>query len=205
MQLINKTAVKKTIVHTWYIYPILAGIITVLWLWAFSAFHQPTKHQMLTLFFSARVRKTGFADKLLSYYPKEKLREVSVSGLLPTASGYPAKLKTALSDSDLLILDKTTLNDLSHREIVIYDITDDIKTKYLEGEHEYYTTTDESGTHSYGVLIETTHLSKYLDFDEAEDYYVCVAKSSLNCGTLRSKGNAKYDNALTFMNYLLEF
>ena len=205
MQLINKAAVKKTIAHTWYIYPILAGIITVLWLWGFAAYHQPSKHQMLTLFFSARVRKTNFVDKLMTYYPREKLREVSVSGLLPTQQGYPAKLKTALSDSDLLILDKTTLNDLSHRDVVMYSITDDIKTNYLEGEHEYYTTTDESGTYSYGVLLNKDHLSNYLDFDEAEDYYICIAKSSLNCGSLRSKGNAKYDNALTFMNYLLEF
>ncbi len=205
MQLINKTAVKKTIVHTWYIYPILAGIITVIWLWAFSAFHQPTKHQMLTLFFSARVKSTNFADKLISYYPKEKLREVSVSGLLPNAQGYPTKLRVALSDSDLLILDKTTLDDLSHRDVVIYNITDDIKTKYLPGDHEYYTVTEEETTYSYGVLLNTEKLSKYLDFDEVNDYYVCVAKSSLNCGTLRSKGNEKYDNALTFMNYLLEF
>ena len=131
MQLINKTAVKKTIVHTWYIYPILAGIITVIWLWAFSAFHQPTKHQMLTLFFSARVKSTKFADKLMTYYPKEKLREVSISGLLPNAQGYPAKLKPALNGSDLLILDKTTLDDLSHRDVVIYNIPDDIKTKYF--------------------------------------------------------------------------
>lgn len=205
MQLINKTAVKKTIVHTWYIYPILAGIITVIWLWAFSAFHQPTKHQMLTLFFSARVKSTKFADKLMTYYPKEKLREVSISGLLPNAQGYPAKLKTALNGSDLLILDKTTLDDLSHRDVVIYNIPDDIKTKYLPGDHDYYTVTDEETTYTYGVLLNKDNLRKYLDFDEVDDYYVCVAKSSQNCGTLLSKGNEKYDNALTFMNYLLDF
>ena len=112
MQVFNGASAKKTLVHTWYIYPLLAGLITILWLWGFNAFHQPTKHQMLTLFFATEVRKQSFVDKIMKKYNKEDLRQVDVFYSLPSAPGYNKKMQLYVSQSDLLILDEGTLNDL---------------------------------------------------------------------------------------------
>ena len=209
MQLFNKSAIKKTFVHTWYIYPLLAGIVTVIWLWAFYAYHQPSKHQLLTLFFSTNVKNTKFVDQIMKHYEREDLRQVSTSGLLPDAAGYYSKLQTAFSDSDLLILDEATIQEFEgHQERIFYNITDEVKTDYLPGEHEYYTYTKDETTYTYGVLLkkkgEEHTLQQYMDFDELRDYYICVCLSSVNAGILRSQSNKAYDNALTFMNYLLE-
>ena len=70
MQLFNKEAAKKTLTHTWYIYPLLGGIITVIWLWAFYAYHQQSKHQMLTLFFSAKINNNKFASEIQKHYDR---------------------------------------------------------------------------------------------------------------------------------------
>ena len=209
MQLFNKSAIKKTFVHTWYIYPLLAGIVTVIWLWAFYAYHQPSKHQLLTLFFSTNVKSTKFVDKIMKNYEREDLRQVSTSGLLPTATGYYSKLELAFSDSDLLILDKETIDEFAgYQHRFFYNITDEVKTDYLPSDSKYYTYTEEEETYTYGVLLkkkgEEHTLQQYMDFDELRDYYVCVCISSVNAGVLRSKSNKPYDNALTFMNYLLE-
>ena len=206
MQLFNKSAIKKTFVHTWYIYPLLAGLVTVIWLWAFYAYHQPTKHQTLSLFFSAKVKSLKFVDQIQKKYSEENLREVSVSGLLPEAKGYYDKLEIAFNECDLLILDKVTISEYEgHYDLVFYRITDEVIENYVEGEHEYYTFTDsEENTYKYGIKVDKERLSNYMDFHELRDYYICVCKSSVNCGSLKNKSNAKYDNALTFMNYLLE-
>lgn len=208
MQLLNKTAVKKTIVHTWYIYPILAGIVTVIWLWAFYAFHQPSKHQLLTLFFSARVNNTKFVSEIMKNYKRENLRSVSTSGVLKSSvsqAAFSQKLLAAINDSDLLILDKTTIDEFqTNFDLVFYNITENVKDTYITGEQEYYTYTKEETTYTYGVKLNKEHYADYLTFDEFETYYICVCKSSVNCGELRSESNKPYDNALTFMNYLLQ-
>ena len=209
MQLFNKGAIKKTFVHTWYIYPLLAGLVTVIWLWAFYAYHQPSKHQLLNLFFSANVKNTKFVDKIMTNYDRENLRQVSTSGMLPTASGYSQKITTAFTDSDLLILDVETIDFYQTvLDQLLFTITEEAIEQYLPGEHEYYTYTKDEQTYTYGVLVkrkgEECALQKYMDFDELRDYYICVSSSSVNAGILRSKANKPYDNALTFMNYLLE-
>ena len=209
MQLFNKSAIKKTFAHTWYIYPLLAGIVTVIWLWAFYAYHQPSKHQLLTLFFSTKVKNTKFVDQIMKHYDREDLRQVSTSGLLPSMSGYYSKLEVAFSDADLLILDKESIDEFEgYQNRLLCNITDEVKASYLPGEHEYYTYTKDEETYTYGVLLkrkgEEHTLQQYMEFDELRDYYVCISLSSVNSGILRSKSNKAYDNALTFMNYLLE-
>ena len=209
MQLFNKGAIKKTIVHTWYIYPLLAGLITVIWLWAFYAYHQPTKHQTLTLFFSAKVKSTKFVDQIVKHYDREELRQVSTSGIYPDAPGYRSKITTAFGDSDLLILDDETLD--FYKDVLnnlTFNITEEVITTYLPGEHEYYMVTKEAETFTYGVLLkkkgEEHYLQQYMEFKETSDYYVVISTNSVNAGILRGKSNKNFDNALTFMNYLLE-
>ena len=213
MQLFNKASAKKTFAHTWYIYPLLGGIITVIWLWAFYAFHQPTKHEMLTLFFSTNVKSDKFVSQIMKHYAREDLREVSTSGRLPEASGYYAKLQTAFSDSDLLILDDTTIGEfVTVYDRVFHSITDDIKTEYFPNVTEYYVyeygDEESQTTVTLGALLkrkgEDHYLTKYMDFDELRDYYVLICRSSKNAGRMSGASNKNYDNALTFMNYLLE-
>ena len=210
MQLFNKGAIKRIFSHTWYIYPLLSGLIAVIWLWAFAAFHQPTKHETLTLFFSTELKSDKYLNGLMKHYSKEKLREVEDHYALPDSSGYYQKLKTYLVNSDLLILDKHTLDEFAgYQDRFFHDITDEIKDEYITSEHDYYTYTDEEeNTYTYGVKIKDKgvehYLSTYMTFDELSDYYVVISTSSVNVGTLRGNSNKAYDNALTFMNYLLE-
>ena len=42
MQLFNKESAKKTFAHTWYIYPLTIGLITLVWIWGFQTFHLPS-------------------------------------------------------------------------------------------------------------------------------------------------------------------
>ena len=209
MQLINKSAIRRIFSHTWYIYPLVAGIVAIIWLWAFPTFHQPTKHETLTLFFATEIKNDKFINKIQKNYKEERLREVEIHYSLPDASGYYSKLKTYLANSDLLILDKNTLDEFAgYQDRLFYNITDEIKTNYISGEHEYYTYSDEEHTYTYGVKLKDKgmehYLSNYMTFDELSDYYIVLSTSSVNVGVLKGNNNAKYDNALTFMNYLLE-
>ena len=213
MQLFNKSAARRIFAHTWYIYPLLAGVITVIWLWAFPAFHQPTKHETLTLFFATDLKSEKYLNQIKKHYSEEKLREVETHYHLPDGStAYYQALQTYLSNSDLLILDELTVKDFvdsEHRNEFFYQITDEVKTDYITGEHDYYTYTDDQGTtYAYGVKLKDKgvdhYLSTYMTFDEMRDYYIVLSTSSVNVGALRNKSNAAYDNALTFMNYLLE-
>lgn len=213
MQLFNKAAAKRIFTHTWYIYPLLAGIITIIWLWAFPAFHQPTKHETLTLFFATELKNEKYLNQIKKHYSEEKLREVETHYHLPDDSrAYYQALETYAANSDLLILDDLTVKDFvnsDHRDELLYQITDEVKTNYITSEHDYYTYTDDQGsTYAYGVKLKDKgvdhYLSTYMTFDEMRDYYIVLSTSSVNVGALRSKSNAAYDNALTFMNYLLE-
>ena len=212
MQHFNKEASKRIFSHTWYIYPLLAGLITVLWLWGFNAFHQPTKHQMLTLFFAANIQDTKFAKDIKEeHYEREKLRQVDTHGTLPGTVEFNQMLQIYLSQGDILVLDGNTLDNAGAYAKSVYfaDITDEVKTQYLSDTYHYYTYVDsESVEHTCGVRLKIagmeTYLSHYMDFDETVDYYLTLGKGSVNLGILNGESNAPYDNALTFMKYLLE-
>ena len=205
MQVFNKTSIKNTFAHTWYLYPVAIALVSVIWIWSFNVYHQPTTHQKLNLFFSTEIHNESFLNDIKNdHYEREKLREVTPSYALPTSVGYYSKLQVALSNSDLLILDETTLAGFEHQyETSFVKINDYIKNNYLNNDYTFYKFNEED----YAVLIkekETTHyLSSYMTFDESQNYYLVLSSSSKNLGPVLDEGNAYYDNALTYTTYLL--
>ena len=207
MQLFNKVAAKKSLVHTWYIYPILVTISTLLWVWGFGAFHQPSAHQKLTLFFATDITNESFLKDIQSeHYSRETLREVSAYSSLPSmGSAYYQKLKLYISNSDILVLDENTLDELSVAlDKAFVPFTNEVKTKYLFNGNSYYSVDDKD----YGVLIkkkgEPSYYSSFMTFEEERDYYLTLSLSSSNLGKMLDESNEKFDNALTFMHYLIE-
>ena len=206
MQLFNKSMAKKSLVHTWYIYPILVAISSLLWIWGFSAFHQPTKHQRLTLFFATDINNSSFLTDIQNeHYDKETLREVEGFYSLPDAPMYSTKLDLYLNDSDLLILDEKTMEKF---QLVVGNLfvpfDAETKTNYLFAGNEYLTYDGKD----YGVLFkrkgEVSYFSSYMTFDEEKDYYLTLSITSKNLGKMLDANNEHYDNALTFMHYLVE-
>lgn len=206
MQVFNKSMAKKSLVHTWYIYPILVAVSSVLWIWGFNAFHQPTKHQRLTMFFATDIKDSSFLTEIKNeHYDREKLREVDAFFALPEAVGYDTKLQLYLTDSDILVLDEKTIEKyklVANQIFVPFD--EETKNSYLFPENTYFT----YDSKDYGVLIkkkgEESYFSNYMTFDETCDYYLTLSVSSTNLGKMLNKNNEYYDNALTFMHYLVE-
>lgn len=204
MQTINKSFVSKTFAHTWYLYPITIVIITLLWLWGFQAFHQPSTHQKLNIFFATEVRNESFLKDIMKNYDKEDLREITPSYSLPSGVGYTSKLQIAINNADLLILDEKTMFDFNgHHDNFFVEMSSFIKETYLPGENTYY----QNDGKDYGVLLkekEADHyLKQYMDFDETKNYYITISVASKNIGKVLDVNNEHYDNALTFMKYLL--
>ena len=211
MQLYNKEMGKKIFSHTWYIYPLAIGLIVVLWLWGFEAFHQPSAHQSLTIFFASQIKKDSFAKEIrVNHYDRENLREVSVPNALPSSTGFVSKLDMYLSHSDILVLDEKTIDDFkNYKDRFFVDIPQDIQNEYYSEFTDYYLYEDEEHvTHSYGIRIkkkgEASYLDDYMTFDSGYDYYACLSLSSQNLGKISGENNSRYDNALTFMKYLLK-
>ena len=211
MQLLNKSAIKKTFAHTWYIYPLLIGIITILWIWGFQVFHLPSSHQTLVMFFATNITDNSFAkDIQKTYYQREELRQVDTFYSLPTTSGYYTKLQLYLQKGDMLILDKKTIDDFKgYQERFFIEIDDELITRYELTNYEFYTYTDsESVEHRYGIKIKDKsqkgYLDDYMTFDPSFDYYITLSTSSVNLGYLGGKANTPYDNAITYMKHLLE-
>lgn len=203
MKIFNKQLAKQTLAHTWYLYPISAALLTLIWLWGFQAFHQPTAHQKLNIFFAAEVRSEVFLKNILNKYDKEELREITPSYSLPTGVGFANKLQIAINTADLLILDDQTMFSFNgHQENFFVEMTPYIKGYLNEGD-EYYT----NGEKDWGVLLkhkDTSHyLQQYMDFDETKDYYIAIGLASKNVGKALDEKNEHYDNALTIMKYLI--
>lgn len=204
MQKINKTSVGKIFAHTWYTYPLVAIFITLLWLWGFQAFHQPSTHQKLNIFFATEIRNESFLKDILKKYNKEDLREITPSYSLPSGVGFPTKLQVAINNADLLVLDEKTMFEFDgHQDNFFVEMNSYVKETYLSNEDTYYDYEEKS----YGVLLknkETEHyLKQYMDFDETKNYYIAINVASQNIGKLLDENNAHYDNALTFMKYLI--
>ena len=204
MQKYNKASIVKTFAHTWYLYPITGIIITLIWLWGFQAFHQPSAHQKLSIFFATEVRNESFLKDILNKYDKEDLREITPSYSLPEGVGFTTKLQVAVNSADLLILDEKTMFSFNdHQENFFVEMTSYVKETYLSNEDAYY----DYGDKSYGVLLknkETEHyFQRYMDFDESKNYYIAISVASKNIGKLLDENNAHYDNALTIIKYLI--
>lgn len=202
MQRFNIEATKKTFMHTWYVYPLVLGLITIIWIWSFMAFHQASAYQSLTLFFASEIKDESFAKDIMNeHYERENLRVVRPFYSLPSAIGYYSKLQIYLSDSDLLILDQKTIDDFKgYQDRFFVPLTNEIKEKYHYSNFYTYEEND------YGVLLkkkgENCWLNQYMDFDEQMDYYICFSTSSVNVGSL-IENNDTNDNALTYASYLL--
>ena len=204
MQKYNKASIAKTFVHTWYIYPITAIIITLLWLWGFQAFHQPSTHQKLNIFFATEIKNESFLKDILKKYDKEDLREITPSYSLPSGVGYTTKLQVAINNADLLILDEKTMFDFNgHQDNFFVEMSPYIKETYLSNEDSYYDYEEKS----YGVLLKNKeqehYLKQYMEFDETKNYYIAISIASKNIGKVIDENNAHYDNALTIMKYLI--
>ena len=206
MQLLNKVAIKKSLAHTWYIYPISLALMSVLWVWGFYAFHQPSKHEKLTLFFATDIKDNSFlTDIQTEHYSKEKLREVNSKGMLPNGVEYLTVLQVYLADCDIFVLDDETMTRFSEiADHYFVEMNNYVKETYLFNSNEYYTSHEKD----YGVLIkkkgETSFYSNYMTFDETKDYYLTLSITSTNLGRVISESNEYYDNALTYMHYLVE-
>lgn len=211
MQLFNKQGAKNTFAHTWYIYPLLIGLTTIVWIWGFQAFHQPSAHQQLLLFFATKINDSSFATSIQkTYYSRESLREVQAYHSLPSAVGYYRKLSTYLNGSDMLILDKKSVDDFKgYQDKFFVEMDDEFINKYSLANYEFYTYIDDDNIeHKFGIKLKNKSESHYLDdymvFDEGYDYYVTLSTTSKNLGYLGGAFNEKYDNAITYMKYLLE-
>ena len=204
MQTINKTSANKTFAHTWYVYPIVATLITLLWIWGFQAFHQPSNHQKLTLFFATEIKNKSFLNDIRDNYDREKLRQVEANYGLPTSVGFTTKLQVAVNTADIIILDETTLASFNdHHQNYFVEIDNYVKS-YLEKDETYYVDNEKN----YGILLKeknTNHwMKQYMDFDEEKDYYITISIASQNIGKVFDENNAYYDNALSIIKYLIK-
>ena len=206
MQIFYKEASKRILAHTWYIYPLVIILVSVLLVFAFQAYHQPSAHQMLTLFLATEVKDTKFIDDISSNYKKEDLRKVTTHYALSSATGFANKLQLYMNVSDLLILDEVTLNKMEgHYNGFFFEIKSEIKEQYFKSDALTYTNSDKD----YGILIKEknkdSNLSKYMLFDETVNYYLLLSVGSKNMGVLSGEENKNYTNGLTFASYLFNF
>ena len=204
MQLFNKDSVKATFTHTWYLYPILIALTSLVWMWSFQAFHQPSAHQKLVMFYATDVKKNSFATKIMDeHYDRETLRQIDLFYGLPSSTGYRQKVNIYLNNSDFLILDEGTLTDLSEREGTFFVSMNEYVKSYVPSTVTYYT----RNAKDYGIRIKEKNvvspLSEYMTFDESKDYYLFLSVTSKNLGKYYDDNNINYDNALTYMRYLL--
>ena len=200
MQTLNKSAMKNTFTYTWFIYPMSAIILSLVWLWSFPTFHQPSAHQKIDAFFATDIKSEEFADNILKKYDRENLREINSSYAFPGTTLYSQKLQLALTSSDVLILPKEHFE----RYKVDYDLYFAKVTSYIQEKCQIEET---RVLEDYGVLLKTKgvehYLENYMTFDD-KDYVLVFSANSKNLGSAIDEDNAPYYNALTFVHYLLE-
>ena len=201
MQTLNKSLVKNTFTYTWFIYPVSAILLTLIWLWSFPTFHQPSAHQKIDAFFATDVKSTKFADQIKEKYEPKQLREVNISYALPAnVAVYTEKLKIAITNSDFLVLPKAQFKSYG----VSYPTFFAPITSYIQ---EKCGVDETSIIDGYGIEIkiqgEAHYLEQYMTFEE-KDYVLAFSVSSKNLGEDGGKDNAEFDNALTFVHYLIE-
>lgn len=201
MQKFNKSSIKATLAHTWFYYPVGATVVALIWIWSFAAFHQPSAHQSLEVFFAADKISDDFLDDIQAKYDKEQLRRISPSFASPDSGIYYEKMKIAISNADILVITKKT-----------FETYKSAYAEYFAPINEFVqekTGVEQSRVleNGYSILLkgenEENYLSKYMTFD-SQDYYIAFNAGSKNLGAAIKEDNAPYDNALTFVKYLLE-
>lgn len=200
MQTINKSLVKNTFTYTWFIYPVSAVLLTLIWLWSFPTFHLPSAHQKLDVFFATDVKSEVFVDNILEKYDRKDLRQINPSYALPGSALYVQKLQIAIGHADVLVLTKQQFVQYK----VDYATFFAPVTSYAK---EMCQINDDQVFDDYGIILknkdENHYLENYMSFAD-DDYIIALTVISRNLGSLIVEGDAPYDNALTFVHYLLE-
>ena len=197
MQTINKSLVKNTFTYTWFIYPISAVLLSLIWLWSFPLAHQPKAREKVELFIDADVKDEKFTDLILEQYDRDKLRAINLE--------YPQRFVRSSSTTelfhrcDIMILSKLTYSSYIHNyEGVFAEIN-----PYIQ---EQCHIDSSLVVENCGIQLKTTgescFLSKYVDL--SGDYVLAFLANSKNLGAAFDEKNAKYDNALTVAYYLIE-
>ena len=166
------------------------------------------------MFFSTNINNNGFTTEIKNeFYVREDLRQVDAYYSLPDLPTYVTKLNLYIRKSDILVLDKKTIDDLKgYQERFFVEFDDElINSEYFcDQNYEYYTyTSSDAKEFKYGIKIkdknqEGTYLDSFMSFDKTYDYYLCLGASSVNLGYIGGEYNVKYDNALTFARHLLD-
>ena len=179
---------KNTFTYTWFIYPMSAIILSLVWLWSFPTFHQPSAHQKIDAFFATDIKSEEFADNILKKYDRENLREINSSYAFPGTTLYAQKLQLALTSSDVLILPKEHFE----RYKVDYDLYFAKVTSYIQEKCQIEET---RVLEDYGVLLKTKgvehYLENYMTFDD-KDYVLSVTIMAEFCVILRPRLLQRY-------------
>ena len=200
MQTINKSLIKNTFTYTWFIYPVSAVLLTLIWLWSFPTFHMPSAHQKIDAFFATDITNNNFVDNILKKYDRENLRQINPSYALPGSALYAQKLQIAIGHSDILVLTKTQFNQYKiDYSLFFVQVTSYIQEKCQINESQVFD--------GYGITLknkgENHYLESYMNFAD-DDYVIALSVTSKNMGSAINEDNAPHDNALTFVHYLLE-
>lgn len=201
MQTINKPLIKKSFVYTWYLYPLLVGLSSILLLWGFEAYHLPKGYQRLNIFIAANVKSENFKEEIKKNFDENELREINYYYSLPSRDEYVSKLDLYLSDTDLLILPEKNLEEFGkYLDNFFIELDQETKTNYLKDNYQYYTYENKV----YGVLIKDENTTSWLEDDmefEEGTYYLVLSQTSKSAGKLKEQ---KHDNALKAMKYVIE-
>ncbi len=177
-----------------------AIILVLVWLWSFPTFHMPSAHQKIDAFFATDIKSEVFADNILKKYDRENLREINPSYALPGSATYAQKLQIAIGHSDILVLTK--------EQFVKYKVDYSLFFVPVNSYVQEKCQIDETQViDDYGILLkgkgESHYLESYMTFSN-DDYVIAFSIASKNTGSAIKEDNAPYDNALTFVHYLLE-
>ncbi len=200
MQTLNKSLAKNTFTYTWYLYPIAAVFLTLLWLWAFPVVHQPTAHEKIELYISVDVKSEKFAKNILTQYDPHQLRAINVD--YPSGGmGGSQKLRMAFERCDMMILTQGMFETYNR---VYKDVFAEI-TSYVQEKCQI----DSSlVVDDRAIMLKQANVAHYLDeyisFESNLNYVIVLLARSKNLGAAINEDNAKYDNALTVTHYLLE-
>lgn len=200
MQTINKSLLKNTLTYTWFIYPLSAVILSLLWIWIFPIAKRPSAHLRLEVFVAAKVKSNKVFNKILDKYEKDQLKQINVDSVKHSNSFYGQKIKIAFSTSDIMILQKGSFDIYKHSGLEYFAPI----TSYVQ---EQVNIEESQVLDGFGISLkvknESNYLDEYIDFED-NDYVLCFTASSPNLGLVNGEDNAKHNNALTFARYLLE-
>lgn len=199
MQTINKSLVKTKFTYTWFIYPVSAVLLSLIWLWSFPLAHQPKAREKIELYINATVNNEEFTKNILAKYDRNKLRAINVE--------YPMRFYRGSSTTELF--NRCDMMVLEESKYQAYNnLYGDLFAKINPYILEKCQIDSSLVVGERGILLRaanTTHyLDSYVEFDNYSNYVLAFLTKSKNLGAAFDEKNAKYDNALTVAHYLIE-